>query len=146
MSEITWYALEERMPTEADADPWGCVLCWNSHDGMMLTGYKNEYRLSPTRSTHWARVPQGPKYGAGSWVPMPKEGGFSVPGSRKPEREDADPWGCVMIWDALNGAIVCGWREERKMDRPYVTHWMKTPDAPGPCDWEEEDWQWTGRR
>lgn len=50
---------------------------------------------------------------------------------RRPTAEDADQWGCVLIWDINNGVMLAGWRNEQQLSRPYVTHWARTPE--GPC-------------
>ena len=50
---------------------------------------------------------------------------------RLPGAEDADVYGCVMIWDTNNGVMLAGWRNEQQLSRPYVTHWARTPE--GPC-------------
>lgn len=48
---------------------------------------------------------------------------------RRPTAEDADPWGCVLIWDSNNGVMLAGWRNEQQLGRPYVTHWARTPEG-----------------
>lgn len=49
---------------------------------------------------------------------------------RPPRREDADEYGCVMIWDELNGVMITGWRNEQMLYREPVTHWARTPEGP----------------
>jgi hypothetical protein len=48
----------------------------------------------------------------------------------RPELEDADAQGCVMIWDQLNGLMVTGWKNNYELTRPFVTHWARTVVGP----------------
>lgn len=50
--------------------------------------------------------------------------------TRMPTAEDADYWGCVMIWDQLNGAMITGWRNAQQLNRAGVTHWARIPEGP----------------
>lgn len=59
--EIMWIPKKDRMPTEADADPYGCVLIWDRLNGAKITGWRNTQELSREAVTHWARLPEGPK-------------------------------------------------------------------------------------
>lgn len=43
--------------------------------------------------------------------------------ARMPVKEDADMWGCIMVWDDLNGIKVCGWDDQTELSRPVVTYW-----------------------
>lgn len=49
---------------------------------------------------------------------------------RMPTVADADLWGCIMIWDTLNGARVTGYRNAQELNRSVVTHWARLPDGP----------------
>lgn len=60
--------------------------------------------------------------GRGEWVRI---------ADRKPRHEDADAWGCVLIWDRYNGVRVTGYRNHQMLDAEYVTHWARIPDGPG---------------
>lgn len=50
---------------------------------------------------------------------------------RMPVEMDADAYGCVLIWDRLNGARVTGWRNTQELGREAVTHWARLPEGPG---------------
>ena len=41
MRAIRWIPKSVRMPTAEDADAQGCVLIWDTNNGVMLTGYRN---------------------------------------------------------------------------------------------------------
>lgn len=56
-----WIPTAERMPEQADADPWGCVMIWDHYNGCMITGWQNHQRLEAEWVTHWARIPRGPE-------------------------------------------------------------------------------------
>ncbi|MEG1844911.1 MAG: hypothetical protein RR296_11770 [Clostridia bacterium] len=62
------------------------------------------------------------------------EGGMESPWierkARMPTKEDADIWGCVLIWDVNNGVMVCGWNNKMSLCRGTVTHWMTPPQKP----------------
>lgn len=45
-----------------------------------------------------------------------------------PTEADADAQGCVLVWHALNGAMVTGWHQVAR--NRYMTHWMRTPAGP----------------
>ena len=47
-----------------------------------------------------------------------------------PGPEDADAYGCVLIYDRLNGVKVTGWRNEQELRREAVTHWAPMPEGP----------------
>ena len=49
---------------------------------------------------------------------------------RMPTAEDADPWGCVLIYDRYNGCQITGWRNTQALSRQYVTHWARMPLGP----------------
>lgn len=36
-----WIDRDERLPTEADADEFNCVLVWHVYNGVMITGWHN---------------------------------------------------------------------------------------------------------
>lgn len=56
---------------------------------------------------------------------------------RKPTSDDADEYGCVMVWHLFQGVMVTGWSIAG--NGIYITHWMRTPDAPiGAKDRQEE--------
>lgn len=56
---VDWIEKAKQPPTEADADPMGCVLVWHLYQGVMVYGWRNanENRFM----THWARTPQRPE-------------------------------------------------------------------------------------
>ena len=47
---------------------------------------------------------------------------------RKPTIDDADVFGCVLVYHEYNGAMVTGW-QQFDMNRFY-THWMPLPLPP----------------
>lgn len=49
---------------------------------------------------------------------------------RLPRVEDADEYGCVLIWDRLNGVKITGWRNDYELSRAPVTHWATPPKGP----------------
>ena len=58
-------------------------------------------------------------------------------GQRMPGPEDADAYGCVLIYDRLNGVKVTGWRNEQELRREAVTHWAPMPEGPAKGkEWE----------
>ena len=58
--EIRWISKAERMPTAEDADAQGCVLVWDTNNGVMITGIHNPYGIGRGPVTHWATPPEGP--------------------------------------------------------------------------------------
>ena len=61
INDTMWIPKRDRMPTAADADPYGCVLIWDRLNGAKITGWRNTQELSREAVTHWARLPEGPK-------------------------------------------------------------------------------------
>ena len=55
-----WTAKSERLPTEEDADEWGCVLVWHLYNGCQMLGWNNPMLKSSTYITHWMRPPHMP--------------------------------------------------------------------------------------
>lgn len=52
-----WISVDERMPTEADADEFNCVIVWHVYNGVMITGW---HRVAENRFiSHW--VPTIPR-------------------------------------------------------------------------------------
>lgn len=49
---------------------------------------------------------------------------------RMPVESDCDPWGCVLIYDQLNGVMVTGFRNRQQLNRQGVTHWARIPVGP----------------
>ena len=49
---------------------------------------------------------------------------------QKPTEADADPWGCILLWDRHNGVKVCSWSNVQEINRDPVTHWMPAPSGP----------------
>ena len=49
---------------------------------------------------------------------------------RMPWESDADAYGCVLIWDRLNGVKVTGWKNIHELNREAVTHWARMPEGP----------------
>lgn len=49
---------------------------------------------------------------------------------RMPTADDADPWGDVIIWDALNGLKLTQYDNRAELERPNVTHFARTPPGP----------------
>jgi hypothetical protein len=58
---VEWIPKGERMPTEADGDPWGCVLIYDRLNGVKITGLRNVLEIGRSMVTHWARIPRGPE-------------------------------------------------------------------------------------
>ena len=56
---IEWIKTSERMPTQADADVYNCVLAWHEYGGVMVMGW---HRVAENRFVvAWAPTPQGPE-------------------------------------------------------------------------------------
>lgn len=49
---------------------------------------------------------------------------------RMPGAEDADVYGCVLIFDVNNGIMVSGWKNRQQLERGPVTHWARMPEGP----------------
>lgn len=47
---------------------------------------------------------------------------------RMPTAEDADEWGCVLVWHFYQGPMVTGWRQVEQ--NSFMTHWRHTPRPP----------------
>lgn len=47
-----------------------------------------------------------------------------------PTAADADAYGCVLIWDRLNGVKITGWQNAQELGRENVTHWARIPAGP----------------
>ena len=47
---------------------------------------------------------------------------------RKPEREDADVYGCVVVWHRYQGVMVMGWREAAR--NRFALYWSRPPGPP----------------
>ncbi len=60
MASVEWISKRERMPGEADADAYGCVLIFDRLNGVRITGWRNVQELSREAVTHWAKLPEGP--------------------------------------------------------------------------------------
>lgn len=45
-----------------------------------------------------------------------------------PTAEDADDWGCVLVWHRYQGPMITGWRQVQ--NNGHMTHWQRTPAAP----------------
>lgn len=56
-----------------------------------------------------------------TWIPLTK---------RRPTAQDADAWGCVMVWHIYNGTHMLGWDNPMLGTSKLMTHWMSPPDAP----------------
>lgn len=54
-----WIRMDERMPTEADADMQGCVLAWRLYQHTMVMHIRN-LRSFGALITHWMPTPAGP--------------------------------------------------------------------------------------
>lgn len=57
--KIVWVKREEGMPTEKDADVYGCVLAWHKYNGVMVTGWRRVRENDFVEA--WARTPMGPE-------------------------------------------------------------------------------------
>lgn len=57
---MAWTDKRERLPTQQDADPWGCVLVWHIHNGAQTLGWQNPMLKSSKYITHWMTPPPGP--------------------------------------------------------------------------------------
>lgn len=49
---------------------------------------------------------------------------------RMPTKADANPQGCVLIWDENNGIMIKGWHNTAEICRAPVTHWATPPKGP----------------
>ena len=58
---LEWVDKHTRPPTIDDADPWGCIIIWDTHNGIMITAYNNHIAIGRENVTHFARIPAGPK-------------------------------------------------------------------------------------
>lgn len=59
MSKIEWIDRDERVPTKADADVYGCVVAWHRYNGLIVTGW---HRAADNEMiVAWAHTPAGPK-------------------------------------------------------------------------------------
>lgn len=56
--------------------------------------------------------------------------GWIKKADRLPAEQDADPWGCVLVWHVYNGVQLLGWHNPMLMTSRYITHWMSPPAAP----------------
>ena len=56
---------------------------------------------------------------------------------RKPDENDADEWGCVIVWHLFNGAMITGWRNA--VNGTYYSHWMHTPTPPINAEQQREE-------
>ena len=57
---------------------------------------------------------------------------------RMPTEADCDLWGCVLIYDRLNGVKVTGYRNAGELGRSGVTHWARMPLGPGETNGAEK--------
>ena len=46
-----WTPIDERLPTEADADAQGCVIAWHVFQGLLITGWR--YVAENRFFSHW---------------------------------------------------------------------------------------------
>ena len=53
------------------------------------------------------------------WIPVAE---------RLPEKQDADPQGCVLVWHMYNGSMMMQWHLVRS--HGTVTHWAPAPTPP----------------
>ena len=58
---IQWIDKNVQKPTEADADPWGCILLWDRHNGVKVCAWNNVQEINREPVTHWKTVPNGPE-------------------------------------------------------------------------------------
>ncbi len=61
---MKWISKATRLPTQQDADPWGCVLVWHIHNGVQTLGWQNPMLKSSKYITHWMTPPPAPERGA----------------------------------------------------------------------------------
>lgn len=59
MSKIDWIDKDERLPTQADADVYGCLVAWHQYNGLTVTGWRRV--LENELIVAWAHTPAGPK-------------------------------------------------------------------------------------
>lgn len=75
-----------------------------------------------------------------TWIPMAE---------RRPTAQDADAWGCVMVWHIYNGTQMLGWDNPLMGTSKLITHWMSPPAAPeggerhDPCLMKISAWHMT---
>lgn len=53
-----WIATAKRKPTQADADPYGCVMAYHMMQGVMIIGW--HVVGDGGYYTHWAHIPEAP--------------------------------------------------------------------------------------
>lgn len=55
-----WIDRDDRLPTEADADEFNCVIVWHVFNGVMITGWHNVVQNSFI--SHWTYTPPRPEH------------------------------------------------------------------------------------
>lgn len=58
---------------------------------------------------------------------------------RQPTQDDADEYGCVIVWHLFQGVMITGWRNAA--NGMYNTHWMHTPAKPDNADQLHKDFE-----
>lgn len=59
-TRIHWIDICETMPTQDDADAYGCVLAWSRMNGCIIVNWRN-FKHYGCYLSHWARMPEEPK-------------------------------------------------------------------------------------
>lgn len=107
MSKPDWRDIHLDPPEGKDP-----VLVWHAYQGCLIM--TPEDCLKNRFVTHWMNVP------GGKWIRTSK---------RRPGKNDADIWGCVIARNAWYDQLeVTGWRQFAD-DRKY-SHWQRTPEPP----------------
>ncbi len=103
----SWAEIDGRL-IEAGEGP---VIVWHVYNGAMVV--KREYAIENSFFSHWREIDNE------AWIDARK---------RKPTRDDADEYGCVLSQNKWGEASVAGWhRFERE---PYLVAWQHMPDPP----------------
>lgn len=55
-----WTPIDDRLPTQEDADVHGCVIAWHVYQGVLITGWR--YVAENRFVSHWTRTIPAPAY------------------------------------------------------------------------------------
>lgn len=104
---MKWIKLSERAPQAKN----GKVLIWHDYQGVMVISAE---KLPAGRFVRY-------------WMPLPEEG-YTPISERRPDKTDADRYGCVIGINKLNGAEMTVL--ERTENTDLFTAWMRAPEGP----------------
>lgn len=60
MQVAEWTPIDDRLPTQEDADVHGCVIAWHVYQGVLITGWR--YVAENRFFSHWMRTIPAPAY------------------------------------------------------------------------------------